>query len=349
MWSRSVVRRHRLPRRTVIKGYRYGSETTTGKMASDRVDRNAVRYRESWVTSCAMTDCRVATAAPLRPCVTGKRRYAGAAVPVHAIVAMLRSTMRPSGATCVQPPPLARTAHHRLTAHASRHSLHNLPTSSPADGMSRIASTPWPAQSASSVTAPWSSGPGLLVLYRRFMAPVTEFVVRTSPSPGRLPGGGHPAASHMLNVRLRSTPCGALGQPSWKQTVNTESPAFARTMASCTRCAPTLLWSRRTACRPAPLTRRQARRAGCALLWQSPPRRAPARSSPHQRLPAAPRTARCCSERVRPLRCLGRSNSPRRRRAPAARRRRSPTWMPIFAPARRTAASVSAEGMPHAN
>jgi hypothetical protein len=49
----------------------------------------------------------------------------------------------------------------RRRLHVARHSLHNLSTISPADGMSRIASTPWPAYSASSVTAPRDEGPVL--------------------------------------------------------------------------------------------------------------------------------------------------------------------------------------------
>jgi hypothetical protein len=49
----------------------------TGKIAPAHVEPNAVRYRGSAVTSCTTTGFRVATAAPLSPCVTRKRGYAG--------------------------------------------------------------------------------------------------------------------------------------------------------------------------------------------------------------------------------------------------------------------------------
>ena len=61
--------------------------------------------------------------------------------------------------------------------------------------------------------SPTASGLGVPELYRT-ISPTDFAVAMTSPSPGRLPDGGRPAASQFATVLLRRTRCGALGQPT---------------------------------------------------------------------------------------------------------------------------------------
>ena len=49
--------------------------------------------------------------------------------------------------------------------------------------------------------------------YRTMASPEAKWAM-TSPSPGRLPGGGRPAASHASAVELRRERWGASGHPT---------------------------------------------------------------------------------------------------------------------------------------
>jgi hypothetical protein len=97
-------------------------------------------------------------------------------------------------------------------AYPVSHSRQRRSTNAPAEGRSLMNSTLCPAYKAQSVTAPSNSRSGTLTQYLRTLLPSAR-VATTSPSPGRFPGGGHPAASHIMKVRFRNARCIA-GQPS---------------------------------------------------------------------------------------------------------------------------------------